>query len=62
MKKCIENLINGNLKEARQQAAQFRYSDLIQELRNNFGYDENKVLWTVIYLKSGECYDEYCNA
>lgn len=58
----IENLINGNLKDAKRQARRFS-QDRIQRYLMVLGWTEAKAHLGAIYLKTGtqEAWNEYCH-
>ncbi len=62
MNELIENMINGNLITATKQAEAFELSEIRTALVNEYGYSMNKAILTAYWLKTGECWQESCDA
>ena len=62
MKSMIDNLINGNLKDAKQQAQKFTQSQ-IQKYLGGIGWSKTKSTLAARYLKVGgqENWQAYCD-
>jgi hypothetical protein len=61
MKSMINNLINGNLKDAKKQAKRFRQADIMQYCLDN-GYSFEKSVAMAMYLKNQIDNQQYCDA
>ena len=61
MKSIIDNLINGNLKEAKRQAKRFGFVKLRNALMEH-GFPFNRAHYATSFLKEGTHYQEYCDA
>jgi hypothetical protein len=61
MKTMIDNLINGNLKDAKRQAKRFRQADIMQYCLDN-GYSFEKSVAMAMYLKNQIDNQQYCDA
>lgn len=61
MNELIENLINGNLKDAKRMAEGFSGLRIIEALKEA-GHSEHKALLGAAWLKGSPCWQEYCNA
>jgi hypothetical protein len=62
MKTLINNYINGNLTTARVQAKKFSHKKIRAALQEMCGYSLNKAVLTADYLKTGEGFQEACDA
>lgn len=61
MNELIDNLINGNLKDARRIA--WGYKEwAIREALIEYGYSLNKAVLTTDYLKGRDCWQAACDA
>lgn len=58
----IENLINGNLKDAKRNAKRFREQTIREHLHFTLGWSKRKSILAAHYLKTGEGFQEYCDA
>jgi hypothetical protein len=58
---CVENYINGNLKDARRQAVRIPFARLAHELRER-GYDDHAVSAIAHYLKGTGTWQAACDA
>ena len=57
----IDNLINGNLKDAKRQAKRFIQADIIQYcLDNGFSFERSVAM--AMWLKNQIDYQQYCDA
>jgi hypothetical protein len=61
MKHMIENLINGNLADAKSQAKRYSY-DKINLYLVGIGWSSLKASAAAHYLKSGEGFQKFCDA
>lgn len=61
MNELIDNLINGNLSDAKRMAKPFKVWDIRVALLNN-GYSLNKALLTADWLKGRDCWQAACDA
>jgi hypothetical protein len=61
MQRMIDNLINGNLKEAKKQAKRYRQADIMQWCTDN-GYGFEKAVAMAMYLKNQIDFQQYCDA
>ena len=62
MTTMIDNYINGNLADAREQAKRFKAPAIRETLTEDYGYSFEKATLTAEYLKSGEGYQAACDA
>lgn len=62
MKKLIENFINGNLTDAKEQAQRHSWKKIFQALRDDYGYSEAKAIATADYLKGEGSFQRACDA
>lgn len=62
MKTLLENYVNGNLKDARKQAARFSHKAIRAALMDGLGYSLNKAALTADWLKTGEGFQAACDA
>lgn len=61
MKTMIDNLINGNLKDAKKQAKRFRQADIMEYcLGNGYSFEESVAM--AMYLKNQIDDQPYCEA
>lgn len=58
----IENYINGNLSDAKEQARRFTQQAIYRHLRNVAGWSENKSNLTAAWLKGADCWQAACDA
>lgn len=58
----IENLINGNLAEAKEQANRLNAAAIAYTLREEYGWSPRKAELAAHYLKTGKGYQAYCDA
>jgi len=61
MKTMIENLINGNLTDAKQQAKKYRRSKIYAYLMAQ-GWSHTRAILAANYLKTGEGFQAYADA
>lgn len=61
MKAMLDNLINGNLKEAKQQARRYTEAGIRHALTNFYGYSQAKAAFAARYLKTGRHWQDYCD-
>lgn len=61
MQNMIENLINGNLKDAKEHAKRKSGVDIFKHLRSE-GWSEAKAYAAASYLKTGKGFQAYCDA
>lgn len=64
MKRLVENFINGNLTDAKNDAKRFRLDTIYKALRRDHGFSHEKAYATAYYLKnpSQETYQKACDA
>jgi hypothetical protein len=62
LESLANNLVNGNLSDARNQAKRFNYMKIIDFLQEYLGYSADKAHKAACYLKSGNNYQAYCDA
>ena len=62
MESLINNFINGNLKDARSEAESFSLSQIRTALVDDYGYGFEKASLTAYYLKTGEGFQDACDA
>jgi len=61
MNTLLENLLNGNLKDAKQQAKRFGMFKIAGAARA-LGYSRNKAIMAAAYLKGRATFQAYCKA
>jgi hypothetical protein len=62
LEQTIDDLINGNLGDARKRAKTISTLKLIKGFQELAGYSIGKAAKAVKYLKTGEGFQEYCDA
>lgn len=62
LESLANNLVNGNLEDARKQAKQHNYMEITDFLQEYLGYSLNKAYLAACYLKSGKNWQAYCDA
>lgn len=62
MESMINNLINGNIKEARSQARSKSGLAIMRVLRDDYGWTQDKAEKAALFLKTGEGFQAYCDA
>jgi hypothetical protein len=62
LESLADNLINGNLKDARKRAERYSYKKLVDTFKEYLGFSDNKAFLAANYLKTGDSYQEYCDA
>lgn len=62
MQKMIDNLINGNLKAAKQQAKRFKQADIMQFCIDEYGMTFEKAAASAMWLKNQIEFQQYCDA
>lgn len=62
MHSIIENLINGNLTDAKQAAKRFALFDIARAACADFGMTRNKAIMAAAYLKGRATFQAYCDA
>jgi hypothetical protein len=62
MKTMIENLINGNVTTAREQAKGKSGLAIMRALRDDYGWSQDKSEKAAHFLKTGEGWQAYCDA
>ena len=58
----IDNLINGNLSDARRQAKRKSGLAIIGYLREEMGWSHERAFWAANYLKTGRGFQAYCDS
>lgn len=61
MESMVQNLVNGNLMEAKKQAKKFSCKVISDYLRYDFGWTTTKSVAAADYLKTGNGFQEYCD-
>jgi len=62
METLINNLINGNLTQAKQQAKRFSEWAIRDALEDNGYHTHAKAVLAAAWLKGRDCWQEYCDA
>ena len=62
MNTLIDNLINGNLADAKRQARQFSTWEIRDALQDMAGYSLNKATLTADWLHGRDCWQAACDA
>ncbi len=62
MNSLIENLINGNLDDAKRQAKRFAGTAIILAMLEDYGFSHEKALRAAQYLKGDCSFQVYCDA
>ena len=62
MNTLLENYMNGNLRDARRQAKRHSHRAIRDALQELLGYSERKAALTADWLKTGENFQEACDA
>lgn len=62
MKEMIDNLINGNLADAKRQAQKFGLQRIAVYCRTQLGWSARKSAAAANYLKTGVGFQVYCDA
>ena len=62
MKTLLENLLNGNLTDAKKQATRFGLFDIARAAADHLGYTRNKAIMAAAYLKGHCTFQAYCDA
>jgi hypothetical protein len=62
MQTLLDNLINGNLADARRQAQRFQLFDIARAARDYLGMSRNKAIAAAAYLKGRCTFQAYCDA
>lgn len=62
MQTVFDNLINGNLKDARKGARRFSQSSLFGFAVGFCGWSDVKAYAAALYLKTGEGFQRFCDA
>ena len=62
MRNMIENYLNGNISDARRLAKRFKFMDIRTALIEQWGFSENKATLTANHIKTGERWQEACDA
>ena len=62
MESMIQNLLNGNLKDAKRQAKKFAVGVITDYLHHDLGWTTTKSVAAADYLKTGKGFQEYCDA
>ena len=61
MQRLADNLINGNLADARHQAKRYSFTTIWEWLVNDLGWTVEKSILAARYLKTGENFQAYCD-
>lgn len=62
MKTLLENLINGNLTDAKKQAQRYDLWTIARFAQDEFGMGRNAAIMTASYLKGRCTFQAYCDA
>jgi hypothetical protein len=62
MNRLIDNLINGNHKDAKRLAKRFPNWAIREALMEDYGYSETKATLTADWLKGRDCWQAACDA
>ena len=62
MKTMIDNLINGNLKDAKRQAKRYKQADIMQFCIEEYGMSFEKAVASAMFLKNQIDHQQYCDA
>ncbi len=62
MEQMIANLINGNLRDARDQARKRKLNHIVAYLQQNIGWSLPKSQAAAKFLKTGTGFQSYCDA
>ena len=62
MKTVLDNLINGNLTDAKKQASRFDLFAIARSAMEYLGYSRNKAIMAAAYLKGRATFQAYCDA
>lgn len=62
MNTLLENLVNGNLKDAKEQAKRFELFKIARAAMESLGYSRNKAINAAAYLKGRITFQAYCDA
>jgi hypothetical protein len=62
METLINNLVNGNLSEARKGAERFSANKICAALVEYLGYSPYKAARGAVWLKTGKGWQQYCDA
>ena len=62
MKSLINNLVNGNLSDAKAQAKRYNLFEIAANVRDSLGYSRNKSIMAAAYLKGRATFQAYCDA
>ena len=61
MKALIDNLINGNLRDARRQAKRFSLRKIADAIQEECGYSFHRSVMAAYFLKNQCTWQEYCD-
>lgn len=62
MKKVFDNLINGNLEDAKRGAKRYGTASLTMHCTEELGFTWEQAFHAVNYLKNGGSFQAYCDA
>ena len=62
LKRIVDDLINGNLVDARKRVKRYSYMKLTEAFQEYAGYTLNKAYLATCYVKSGNNFQAYCDA
>lgn len=62
MQSMIDNLINGNLSDARRQAKRFSRDKIAEYMITRLGWSVEKAFHATVYLKTGVNFQAYCDS
>lgn len=59
---CLDNLINGNIKDAKKEARRFKHHELREIAVEYYGFPLEKATLAADLLKGRDCWQLYCDA
>lgn len=62
MQQLVQNLLNGNLTDAKTQAKRYRLAQIVNHLHYMCGWSADRSNKAAVYLKTGEGWQQYCDA
>ena len=58
----LDNYINGNINTARRQGRRFTQLAIAKALHQSYGYSVKKALLTALHIKTGQAWQQACDA
>ena len=62
MESMINNLINGNLTDAKKQAKKFSYKAIVRYCMKDVMWSQSKSVYAAMYLKKGVMWQLFCDS